>query len=138
MKKFSRGTLGFLLAMTLFVQVGSTALAESPKVEKQIHQTLMGADRYTKNDSDASILKDVVKRMTPAITDFLMNWKFKMIGDTTYYLESKYAYKRLKIDWDNVTSDGKMFVVVLLSGKKYCYQVKGEYSATLVKSSRCS
>lgn len=137
MKKFSPALVKFLLTAILLVQAGSPALAESPKIQKQSYQTLVGEDRYNKTDSDASILRDVVKQMAPAITNFLTTYSFTKIQAAESSLESKYASKRLNISWD-VSTDAKMFVVVLLSGKKYCYQVKGEYSATLVKSSRCS
>lgn len=90
MKKLSQALVKLLLAMTLFVQVESPALAESPKVEKQIYETLIGADKYNGNDSDASILRDVVKQMTPAITNFLTTYSFTKIHAAESSLESKY------------------------------------------------
>jgi len=137
MKKFTKVSLQFAILMTLFAQSGSSVSASPNRAENRIQYTLVGTSKPITKHTDAAVLKDVLKQMAPAVTNFLTTYSFTKINSTESYLESKYSSKRLDISWD-ISNDAKMFVVILLSGKRYCYEVKGEYSARLVKSSRCS
>ena len=137
MKKSTKKSVRITLLLILLSQYCSPVLASPSKVENQIQHTLVGTTKPISKNSDAAVLKDVLKQMAPALTNFLTTYSFTKINATESYLESKYSSKRLGISWD-ISNDAKMFVVVLLSGKRYCYEVKGEYSAKLVKSARCS
>lgn len=137
MKKSTKITIQVTILMILFAHSGSPLSASPNKTENQIQHTLVDTTKPITKHTDAAVLKDVLKQMAPAVTNFLTTYSFTKINATESYLESKYSSKRLGISWD-ISSDAKMFVVVLLSGKRYCYEVKGEYSARLVKSSRCS
>ena len=83
-----------------------------------------------------SILRDVVKQMEPALTDFMTTYSFDRVSRTQSNLEAKYRANSLSIDWD-VSSDAKLFVVIKVSGKQYCYTNTGAYSIKLKKSTRC-
>ena len=83
-----------------------------------------------------SILSDVVRQMEPALTDFMTTYSFDWVSRTTNNLESKYRSNSLSIDWD-ISSDAKLFVIIKVSGKQYCYTNTGAYSIKLKKSTRC-
>ena len=83
-----------------------------------------------------SILSDVVRQMEPALTDFMTTYSFDRVSRTANNLEAKYRSNRLSIDWD-VSSDAKLFVIIKVSGKQYCYTNTGAYSIKLKKSTRC-
>lgn len=83
-----------------------------------------------------SILKDVIRQMEPALTNFMTTFSFNQITSTTSSLERKYSSNRLSIDW-NISSDAKLFVVIKVNGKQFCYTNIGAYSIKLVKSKRC-
>ena len=90
----------------------------------------------TLSNSTNSILRDVVRQMEPALTNFLSTYSSALLNSTIVKLESKYKTNRLSIDWD-ISSDAKLFVVVKVDNKQYCYQGTGEYRIKLVKSKRC-
>jgi hypothetical protein len=83
-----------------------------------------------------SILNDVTRQMEPALTDFMTTFSFNRVSKTESNLEAKYRSKKLSINWD-VSSDSKLFVVIKVSGKQYCYTNTGKYSIKLRKSTRC-
>ena len=83
-----------------------------------------------------SILSDVVRQMEPALTDFMTTYSFDRVSRTQSNLEAKYRANSLSIDWD-VSSDAKLFVVIKVRGKQYCYTNTGAYSIKLKKSTRC-
>lgn len=83
-----------------------------------------------------SILSDVVRQMEPALTDFMTTYSFDRVSRTTNNLEAKYRSNRLSIKWD-ISSDAKLFVIIKVSGKQYCYTNTGAYSIKLRKSTRC-
>ena len=83
-----------------------------------------------------SILNDVIRQMEPALTDFMTTFSFDRVSRTANNLEAKYRSNGLSVKWD-VSSDAKLFVVVKVSGKQYCYTNIGSYSIKLRKSTRC-
>ena len=83
-----------------------------------------------------SILRDVIRQMEPALTNFMTTYSFNRITSTTSSLERKYQSNSLSISWD-ISSDAKLFVVIKVNGKQFCYTNIGAYSIKLVKSKRC-
>jgi len=83
-----------------------------------------------------SILNDVIRQMEPALTDFMTTFSFDRVSRTANNLEAKYRSNGLSVKWD-ISSDSKLFVVVKVSGKQYCYTNIGVYSIKLRKSTRC-
>ena len=83
-----------------------------------------------------SILNDVIQQMQPALTNFMTTYSFDQVSRTANNLEAKYRSNRLSIDWD-ISSDAKLFVIVKVNGKQYCYTNTGTYSIKLNKSTRC-
>ena len=87
--------------------------------------------------STASILSEVVRKMEPALEDFLTTYSFTKLTPTIDKLEYKYRSKKLNIDYN--FSDNKLFVAVKLSGKRFCYRATTPGNRIkLVKSTRCA
>ena len=87
--------------------------------------------------STASILSEVVRKMEPALEDFLTTFSFTKLTPTIDKLEFKYRSKKLNIDYN--FSDNKLFVAVKLSGKRFCYRATTPGNRIkLVKSTRCA
>ena len=87
--------------------------------------------------STASILSEVVRKMEPALEDFLTTFSFTKLTPTIDKLEYKYRSKKLNIDYN--FSDNKLFVAVKLSGKRFCYRATTPGNRIkLVKSTRCA
>jgi hypothetical protein len=136
-KIFLKVSIQIAILITTWAQGVSPLLAIPNNAENLIQYTLGESTNPSKKHTDEAVLKDVLKQMAPAITNFLTTYSFTKINAAESYLESKYSRRVLAISW-NISDDAKMFLVVSLSGKRYCYEVKGDYSAQLVKSSRCS
>ena len=83
-----------------------------------------------------SILRYVIRQMEPALTNFMTTYSFNRITSTMSSLERKYQSNSLSISWD-ISSDAKLFVVIKVNGKQFCYTNIGAYSIKLVKSKRC-
>ncbi len=92
---------------------------------------------FTPQISDQRILADVVRQMEPALTNFLTKYDFTKLNSTMDKLETKYKKNRLSIDY-SVSNDAKLFVVVRIGLKKYCYRGTGNNRIKLYKSTRCS
>ena len=88
--------------------------------------------------STASILSEVVRKMEPALEDHLTTYTWTKLNGTIDKLE--YKYRRLKLTVENkVSKDAKWFVVIRLSGKRFCYRATTPGNRIkLVKSTRCA
>lgn len=135
-QKLGRATLG-LVCLTLASFTALTGLADASASVPAQNTRAEPFATLNIEQSDASVLKEVVRLIEPAITNFLTTYSFSQLNSTESQLELKYKSRRLSISWD-ISKDAKMFVVLVLSGKRSCYQVTGEYRAKLTKSSRCA
>lgn len=88
--------------------------------------------------STASILSEVIRKMEPALEDHLTTYTWTKLNGTIDKLD--YKYRRLKLTVENkVSKDAKWFVVIRLSGKRYCYVATTPGNRIkLVKSTRCA
>ena len=134
--RFGRLAIAILVAMSLGTHLSAgnvRALTNSSNTQSiQIAENSF----TTLSNSTNSILRDVVRQMEPALTNFLSTYSSALLNSTIVKLESKYKTNKLSIDWD-ISSDAKLFVVVKVDNKQYCYQGTGEYRIKLVKSKRC-
>ena len=134
--RFGRLAIAILVAMSLGTHLSAgnvRALTNSSNTQSmQIAENSL----TTLSNSTNSILRDVVRQMEPALTNFLSTYSSALLNSTIVKLESKYKTNKLSIDWD-ISSDAKLFVVVKVDNKQYCYQGTGEYRIKLVKSKRC-
>jgi hypothetical protein len=138
-KKNRRLLKSFAIGSILMTQLISGATASGTPVKTHTHDVSVHRQTVAIEKTSAtanSILADVVKRMEPALTHFLSTYSFTLLNSTETLLENKYRSKGLSIDW-NISPDAKLFVVVKLSRKTYCYRGTGSYRIKLVKSSRC-
>jgi hypothetical protein len=139
MNKSRRVVKSFAIGSILMTQLisGATASGASAKThanDSRIRQEIVAVEKTSATTN--TILADVVKRMETALTHHLSTYSFTLLHSTETLLENKYRSKGLKIDW-NISPDAKLFVVVKLSRKTYCYRGTGSYRIKLVKSSRC-
>jgi len=129
----------FVLAFALVflissLSVNQTAAATTDSNQNFIADTTSSFNRPSVTDS--SILRDVIRQMEPALTEFMTTFSFVRLSKTTSNLEAKYRSNKLSVKWD-VSSDAKLFVVIKVNGKQYCYTNTGDYSINLRKSTRC-
>jgi len=128
-----------ILAVTLICSLSSMQIKELHAAPSPISVRSFDYANSTHSRPAAtinSILKDVIRQMEPALTIFMTTFSFNQITSTTSSLERKYRANSLSINWD-VSSDAKLFVVIKVNGKQFCYTNIGAYSIKLVKSKRC-
>ena len=123
-----------LVFLTSSLSVNQIAAATTDSKQNFIADTTSSFNRPSVTDS--SILRDVIRQMEPALTEFMTTFSFVRLSKTTSNLEAKYRSNKLSVKWD-VSSDAKLFVVIKVNGKQYCYTNTGDYSINLRKSTRC-
>jgi hypothetical protein len=129
----------FVLAFALVFLISSLSVNQTAAATTDFNQNFIVDTTSSFNRpsvTDSSILRDVIRQMEPALTEFMTTFSFVRLSKTTSNLEAKYRSNKLSVKWD-VSSDAKLFVVIKVSGKQYCYTNTGDYSIKLRKSTRC-
>ena len=127
---------GVLIVVALFPLMTSATNANALRSYQTKNSGLTSSSQVLLGSTN-SVLADIRRYMEPALTDFLSTYIDSNLVSTMVRLEKKYRSKRLNLDY-NISKDAKLFVVIELSGKRYCYRGTGEYRIRLISSKRCA
>jgi hypothetical protein len=138
--------LTFVCAVLLASNFPSSVNAQALSLPSAHRIEFIGAQNSDKQSPDtqivstttASILSEVLRKMEPALEDSLTYpYSQDKLSSTREKLMQKYRLKKMTIK--EVFSDDKLFVVIKLMGKRFCYRATTPGNRIkLVKSTRCA